>query len=60
RIALQAKLWGEARANLAELLKQKPTAEAYQLMSHLELEEKHDWKAALKWLEEGIEAPRHV
>ncbi|HUX78150.1 MAG TPA: heme biosynthesis HemY N-terminal domain-containing protein [Alphaproteobacteria bacterium] len=60
RIALQAKLWGEARAHLADLLKQKPTAEAYQLMSHLELEEKHDWKAALKWLEEGIEAPRHV
>lgn len=60
RIALHAKLWGEARANLSELLKQNPTAEAYQLMSHLELEEKHDWKAALKWLEEGIEAPRHI
>ncbi|OJW51097.1 MAG: hypothetical protein BGO67_12265 [Alphaproteobacteria bacterium 41-28] len=60
RIALQAKLWGEARAFLTELLKQNPTADVYQLLSHLELEEKHNGKAALKWLEEGLQAPRHV
>ncbi len=60
RISLEAKLWGEARAFLNELLKQNPTAEVYQLLSHLELEENHNWKAALKWLEEGLQAPRHV
>lgn len=60
RMALQAKLWGEARACLTNLLKHDPTADVYQLLSHLEMEEKHNWKAALKWLEEGIEAPRHV
>lgn len=60
RTALKAKLWGEARAFLTPLLEQKPTANVYQLLAHLELEEKHDWKAAIKWLEEGIQAPRHA
>ena len=60
RVALKAELWGETRTFLMDLLKQNPTANVYQLLSRLELDEKQDWKAALKWLEEGIEAPRHV
>ncbi len=60
RMALNAKLWGEARVFLTELLKQNPTTHVYQLLSRLELEEKHNWKDALKWLEEGLQAPHRV
>lgn len=60
RIAIDAQLWGEARTFLSSLLKEKPTADAYQLLARLELKEKQDWKAALVWLEKGLQAPRHV
>ena len=60
--ALQAKLWGEARAHLTNLLKIKgaATSDAYHLFAKLELEEHQDWKAAMKWLEKGLHVPRHV
>jgi HemY protein len=60
RTALQAKLWGEARTFLADLLKHRPTADVYQLLARLELEEKQEWKSALQWCEEGLQAPRHI
>ena len=62
RTALKAQLWGEARAHLTKFLKLKesPTANVYLLLAHLELEEKHDWKTAIKWLEKGLQAPRHI
>lgn len=60
RSALEAKLWREARTCLNTLLKMKPTADAYQLLARLELESKKDEKAALSWLEEGLQAPRHI
>jgi HemY protein len=58
--AVKAKLWGEARVHLSTLLSQNPTAEAYRLLATLELEEHQDYKAALKWLEEGLNSPRHI
>ena len=60
RTAFKAKLWGEARSFLNLLLKKNPTAPVYQLLAHLELKEKEDWQAAIKWLEEGLHAPRAV
>ncbi|MBY0500851.1 MAG: hypothetical protein K2P93_02475 [Alphaproteobacteria bacterium] len=59
-IAIKAKLWGEARAHLSTLLAQNPTSEAYRLLASLELEEHQDYKAAVKWLQEGLNSPRHV
>lgn len=58
--ALKAKLWGEARAYLSALLSQNPTADAYRLLASLELEEHQDYKAAIKWLEQGLTSPRHI
>lgn len=60
RTALQAKLWGEARTFLTVLLEKNPTADVYQLLARLELEETQDWRSALQWCEEGLQAPRHV
>jgi uncharacterized membrane-anchored protein len=60
RTALQAKLWGETRAFLTDLVKQRQTSDVYQLLARLELEEKQDWKSALQWYEEGLRAPRHI
>jgi len=62
RTALVAQLWGEARAHLTQLLllKQEATATVYQLLAQLEKEEHQDMKAAMAWLEKGIQAPRHV
>ncbi len=60
RIALKAKLWGEARSFLNLLLKKQPTVPVYELLARLELEEKQDTHAAIRWLEEGLQAPRHV
>jgi uncharacterized membrane-anchored protein len=60
RTAFQAKLWMEARAPLTTLLKHDPTAEVYRLLAQIELEEKHDWNAAIKWLMEGLSTPRHL
>jgi len=52
----------EARAHLKELLnlKEGPTADAYDLLANLEMEEHKDWKAAIKWLKTGLQAPRHA
>ncbi len=58
--ALDAKLWGEARKALLKLIVKNPTADAFQLCARLELEGNKDEKTALKWLEEGLKAPRHV
>ncbi len=62
RTSLKANLWGEARAHLTELLKLKEnvTALVYALFAKLELAEHKDTKAAITWLEEGIQAPRHT
>ncbi len=60
RAALDANLWKAARSLLETLLKMNPTADVYQFLARLELEEKKDEKAALRWLEEGLKAPRHV
>ncbi|MBS0272376.1 MAG: tetratricopeptide repeat protein [Proteobacteria bacterium] len=60
RTAIDAQLWGEARGFLSSLLKENPTADVYQLLARLELKDKQDWKAALIWLEKGLQAPRHV
>lgn len=60
RKALDANLWGEARKYLQALMKKNPTADVYQLFARLELEGSKDQNAALKWLEEGLKAPRHV
>lgn len=62
RTALGAKLWGEARAHLTQLLllKQEATATVYQLLAQLEKEEHKDMQAAMTWLEKGLQAPRHV
>lgn len=60
RIALKAKLWGEARSHLMQLLKQNPSPEAYGLFASLELEEHHNWQAALKWLEDGLQFSQHI
>ena len=62
RIALQAKLWGEARKHLTDLLKIKgaATSDAYHLFAKLELTEHQNSKAAIKWLEKGLHVPRHV
>jgi HemY protein len=62
RKAIEANLWGEARSHLMELLKakEKPTARVYQLLANLEIAEHKDVKAAFKWLQEGIEAPRDI
>ncbi len=57
RTALKAHLWGEARAALSSLLKQDPPPEIYPLLATLELEENHNPKAAISWLEEGLQAP---
>lgn len=57
RTALKANLWGEARAALSSLLKQDPSTEIYHLLATLELEENHNPKAAIAWLEEGLQAP---
>ncbi len=60
RAAFQAKLWSNARAHLTHLVKLDPSVEAYRLLAQLELEEKRDWSAAIKWLMEGLSAPRHL
>ncbi len=60
RTAFQAKLWNDARAHLTHLLKLNPSVEAYRLLAQIELEEKHDWSAVIKWLMEGLSAPRHL
>lgn len=60
RAAFQAKLWSNARAHLTHLVKLDPSADAYRLLAQLELEEKHDWSSAIKWLMEGLSAPRHL
>ena len=56
--ALNARLWGESRAQLTLLHMQHPTAEVYGLLATLELEENQNLKAAIGWLEKGIKAPR--
>ncbi|EKE10012.1 MAG: hypothetical protein ACD_16C00089G0007 [uncultured bacterium] len=59
RTGLKAKLWGETRVALTELLKEHPTTIAYQLMAHLEYQEHQNMKAAMEWLELGLQAPRY-
>lgn len=60
--AIKAKLWGDARAHLTNLLnlKETTTADVYQLFARFELEEKQDLQAAIQWLEKGLQAPRHL
>jgi len=58
RVALKAKLWGEARAHLADLLKNDPSSVVYSLLATLELEENQNQKTAIAWLEKGMKAPR--
>jgi HemY protein len=60
RTAFQAKLWSDARDHLTHLLKLNPSVEAYRLLAQIELEEKHDWSAAIKWLMEGLSSPRRL
>ena len=60
RTGLKAKLWGETRVALTQLLKDSPTTIAYQLMAHLEYHEHQNMKAAMEWLELGLQAPRYT
>lgn len=60
RIGLKAKLWGETRAALKQLIEKHPTAVAYQLMAHLESHEHQNMEAAMEWLEKGLQAPRYT
>lgn len=60
RTGLKARLWGETRAALKQLLDKHPTAVAYQLMAHLESYEHQNMEAAMEWLEKGLQAPRYA
>ena len=62
RRAFQAQLWGEARMHLKMLMEttKNPTTSVYELLAKLEMVEHKDWKTAMKWLEEGLKAPRHA
>jgi HemY protein len=60
RTGLKAKLWGETRTALKQLLEKHPTAIAYQLMAHLESHEHQNMEAAMEWLEKGLQAPRYA
>jgi HemY protein len=53
-MALKARLWGEAKVHLKELLKINPQIEVYQLLAILELEENQNISAALAWLNKGL------
>jgi HemY protein len=59
RTGLKAKLWGETRAALKQLIEKHPTSIAYQLMAHLELHEHQNMEAAMEWLEKGLQAPHY-
>jgi HemY protein len=54
-MALKAKLWGEARNHIKELVKLDPRAKVYELLAALELEENQNSNAALSWLYKGFQ-----
>lgn len=53
--ALKAKLWGEARNHLKELIKLDPRAKVYKHLAALELEENQNSNAALSWLYQSFQ-----
>jgi HemY protein len=56
-VAIDAKLWGRARAELDPLLAEHPSVTAFRLAARLEEEEKHDAAAARRQLEAATQAP---
>lgn len=54
RVSIEAGLWGDARSYLMLLLKKDPTPQVYHLLAILELEETHNAKAAIAWLEKSL------
>ena len=57
RVALDARLWGQARFHLETLLKGRPTRSVFMLLATLEREEKNDGAAAVRWSEQADQAP---
>ena len=51
--ALEAKLWGEARAELMSTLAKSPDARVYRVLAELEAKEKGDAAAAHQWREKA-------
>lgn len=57
RIALEAKLWGEARAHLNSALAIEPSRRLFRLLAELERSERHDEAAARDWMAKAAAAP---
>ncbi|OYD82701.1 heme biosynthesis protein HemY [Azospirillum brasilense] len=57
RAALDAQLWGEARAHLTKALEMRPSRRVFQLLAELERAERQDEEAARAWLAQAANAP---
>lgn len=57
KAALEARLWGEARAEFSATLAKGPNARAMKGLAELEEKEKADHKSAEDWLERAAAAP---
>jgi len=55
--AIDAQLWGEARANLNKALEMQPSRRLYRLLADLERSERQDEDAARAWLAQAANAP---
>ena len=58
RTAIDARAWGEARATLVPVLKNRPTQAAMLLMAEIEEGEHGDRGRAREWLARAVHAPR--
>lgn len=57
RVAMEAKLWGEARNRLTRALEIEPSRRLYRLLAELERNERQDEEAARGWLAKAAAAP---
>ena len=55
KVAVAARLWGEARRHLELAVELGPTARAYRMMAELEEGERGDSEAASRWLRQAAE-----